>query len=412
MAGQGRYGEALECIQEYLLRFPRDGQALNDAGVVLQAMGRYDQAADHLRKAARYLGDRPAEPIGNLVEVYLAAGWPDDLADMLEELEAVGLLTGELVQRIARAFVDLGDTAAASDVIQRCCRLAPQQRNILAPLADELRAARPKVAVFCPPGRTKYLQGLMTYVAEQFQARLCAGCDTQEMFNLLRWCDIAWFEWCTDDLVAASRAPKTCHIIARLHHEEAYHHLVTQVRWKNVDVLVTPGQAAVIDLLIGRIPQLGDLTTILPVPVGIDTQAITYRSRPAGKNLVCLDELAHTANPIGLLQAFAELHSLDAAYCLHLAGRMDEPCIAHSVGAFIEATDLTEAVHFAPPPVDLNAYLADKHYVVSARHALGQPVEAMEAMAAGLKPVLYAFPGCAEFLREGWTWRTAEEFWF
>lgn len=409
LASQGRHARALIEIQEYLLRFPRDGQALNDAGVVLHALGRHEQAADHLRKAIRYLGHMPAEAMGNLVEVYLAAKWPDDIVDMLEDLDEVGLLTGELAQKVARCFIDLGDTAAAADVLKRCRQLAPQQRSALQPIVDELHAARPKVAMFCPPGHTQYLQGLTAHLADQFQARLSSSCDTQEMFNLLQWCDVAWFEWCTDELVAASRAPKTCHIIARLHHEEAYGDLPTQVRWENVDVLLTPGQSAVVDVLTARVPQLPELTTIMPVPVGIDTEAIAFRARSAGTNLVCLDDLTPAANPIGLLQAFAELHLLDPAYSLHLTGRIDDECIAHSVRDFIDAMGLTAAIHFSPYPADLDAYLAEKHYVISARHAMGQPVEVMQAMAAGLKPIVYAFPGCGEFLREAWTWRTPEE---
>ena len=36
---------ALACAQDYLQANPGDGQAMNDAGAILYAMGRFDEAA-------------------------------------------------------------------------------------------------------------------------------------------------------------------------------------------------------------------------------------------------------------------------------------------------------------------------------------------------------------------------------
>ena len=66
--------EALRGLQEHLLRNPKDAQALNDAGVLLHRLERYDEAAEHLRAAVDLLGDPEREQArANLVEAYIAA---------------------------------------------------------------------------------------------------------------------------------------------------------------------------------------------------------------------------------------------------------------------------------------------------------------------------------------------------
>ena len=44
LADAGKHEEALALIQEHLLGSPEDGQALNDAGALLYALGRLDEA--------------------------------------------------------------------------------------------------------------------------------------------------------------------------------------------------------------------------------------------------------------------------------------------------------------------------------------------------------------------------------
>jgi len=48
---------ALACIQEHLVACPRDGEALNDAGTILAALGRPWPVVEHLRRALEITGD-------------------------------------------------------------------------------------------------------------------------------------------------------------------------------------------------------------------------------------------------------------------------------------------------------------------------------------------------------------------
>lgn len=51
LANEGCYGSALGLLQDHLLEHPRDAEALHRAASLLQAVGRYEQAARHLEKA-------------------------------------------------------------------------------------------------------------------------------------------------------------------------------------------------------------------------------------------------------------------------------------------------------------------------------------------------------------------------
>ncbi|MHC4561717.1 MAG: tetratricopeptide repeat protein [Planctomycetota bacterium] len=409
LADADQFEQALTCIQEYLLHEPRDAAALNEAGVMLHALQRYDEAARHLTKALQYLPDDAADVLANLAEVHLSAGRPDKVMDILEPLGASGALTGDLVRRVAMSFLDMGDAASAADIVDRAMAVEPQPPAGLVSAAEDIRAARPKLAFVCSPDRAEHLHDICRSLDSRFDMYLSDGNNSQEIFQLLQSCDVVWFEWCSDQLVAASRAPKTCRIIARLHDVEAYGRWPMQVRWENVDVLITPGGSAVRQLLADRVPQLREHTTVASIPIGIDIDAIAFRCRK-GKALVCPDGLTWLANPLGLLQCFAELVAWDPMVHLHLQGEFQDICLAHTVRSFIDQAGLGDHVTVDPPADDLNAYMADKDIVVSARQTMGQPVGVHQAMAAGLKPVVFAFPGCGEFLDDRHVYRTPQEF--
>jgi Flp pilus assembly protein TadD len=54
-AETGRYGRALEHLQEHLMAHPADVEALHEAGSVLACLGRPRQAISHLRAAMERL---------------------------------------------------------------------------------------------------------------------------------------------------------------------------------------------------------------------------------------------------------------------------------------------------------------------------------------------------------------------
>ncbi len=411
LAEAGRHAEALKAYEGYLHAHPDDGHALNDAGALLYALGRLDEAAARLASAADRLdGDARGQALWNLAEVHLAAGRPEDASALFPALSAAGVFTSDLANRTAEAFLARGDRGGAVETMIRSLGCLPDQPHLL-PIYQELRAARPKVAILCEFPSAAFLGDIRAYLEARFETRYIEPTSREEMAETLRWADVAWLEWCTEQAVIASELPKTCRLVLRLHRFEAFTPFVERVRWEAIDRLVLVGNPAVLAQLRRRVPDIDTRTQVVPIPNGVDLDRFPAVERERGTHLACVGYLNWMKNPGLLLQAFARLYAADPAWRLSFAGRwQDDGVLAQYVAHQIDELGLGEAVRFDGWQDDITAWLADKQYLVSASMVEGHPVSALEAMALGLKPVLHTFPGWQALFPEDYVWRTPEEF--
>ena len=99
----------------------------------------------------------------------------------------------------------------------------------------------------------------------------------------MKWSDISWFEWCTDMAVEASRLPKVCKTIVRLHRFEAYCDWPAKVRWENIDTLITVGNTFVKDALLRQVPALEARTRVVTIPNGVNLAEVQICRKAAGQ---------------------------------------------------------------------------------------------------------------------------------
>ncbi|MEA3368403.1 MAG: methyltransferase domain-containing protein, partial [Planctomycetota bacterium] len=97
-------------------------------------------------------------------------------------------------------------------------------------------------------------------------------------------------------------------------------------------------------------------------------------------------------------------------YRLHFAGRPQDPMLMQYLASMIRELGLEDAVTLDGWVEDPRAWLGDKHYLISASLGEGLPAGILEAMAAGLKPVIHTWPGARHFFPPQWLWRDADEF--
>ncbi len=408
LAEQGRYEEALACVVEYLQVSPEDAEALNDAGALLHCLGRSGQAIDYLLRARQLDGDN-RQILMNLIEISIAAGMPGEAEALFDHAQEAGILNPEQLNRTAKLFLDQDDKAGAVEVLLRSMSIWPGQ-EILEHMLTVIKSKRVKIAFFCGADGSTFLEHICDFLKDRFEIRPFTGRTEQELYELMEWSDISWFEWCTDLAVIGSNGPKVCKTIVRLHRYEAYTDLVRQVKWRNVDVLITVGNSFVRRALQNTAGEITSPTSIVEIPNGVDVDGIEFVDRARGKNIACVGYLNMRKNPVFLLQCMQKLRHIDPGYKLFFAGDFQDAMLEQYVRHMVERLDLGQTVFFDGWQGDITGWLRDKHYIVSASIAESQGMGILEGMAAGLKPVIHNFPGASEIYPDEFLFNTVEQF--
>jgi Flp pilus assembly protein TadD len=132
LAETGRHEEALACINKYLSSSPNDAEALNDAGAILHCLGRADEAVKYLITAKNLQPDS-AEIIWNLSETYLAAGKASEATELFDDMDRMGILNADVLNRTAEVLLNQDNLAEAVKILNRSLELWPDQK-ILPPM--------------------------------------------------------------------------------------------------------------------------------------------------------------------------------------------------------------------------------------------------------------------------------------
>ena len=408
LAEAGRYQDALACIQDHLCTAPDDAQALNDTGAILHCLGRSNEAIDHFVKAQRLLNDS-AEIVWNLAEAYLATGRANEAMQLFDKMEKMGVLNAEVLNRTANVFLNQNNKADAVEMLLRSMRICPNQ-EILEPMIQVIVSKRPKVAFFCGDDGMTSLDEIFEFAKQRFEVRLFKGRTTEELYELMKWSDISWFEWCTNLAVIGSRQSKVCKNIIRLHRYEAYEQWPRLVNWTNIDDLVIVGNSFVKDALLSKVPYIESQTPIATIPNGVNLEKFAYTDRTRGKNIAFLSNLIMIENPAFVLQCMQKLHYMDPGYRLFFGGQFQDETLEQYLRHLVAVLGLHDVVFFDGRQEDVSSWLEDKHYIVSTSLIESQGMGLLEAMASGLKPVIHNFPGADQIYPSEFLFNIAEEF--
>jgi len=408
LAEAGKYQESLTCIQEHLRIAPEDAQALNDAGAILHCLGRSAEAIGYFLKA-RSLRPNSAEIVWNLVEAYLAAGRACEAMQLFDDMERMGILNAEALNRTANVFLRQDNKADAVEMLLRSLKISPQQR-ILEPMLQVIRSKRPKVAFFCGGDGSRFLDEIAEFTKQRFDVHLFDDHTEEELYKLMKWSDISWFEWCTNLAVVASNLPKVCKTIIRLHRYEAYEQWPQQINWDNIDVLITVGNSFVKDALLRSVPQLASQTSVVTIPNGVNLEKFAFTERKRGKNIAFLANLRMVKNPAFVLQCMQKLHYIDPGYRLFFGGTFQDGDLEQYLRFMVDALDLRDVVFFNGRQEDVRSWLEDKHYIVSTSIIESQGMGLLEGMACGLKPVIHNFPGADQVFPSEFLFNISEQF--
>ncbi|MBN1505479.1 MAG: hypothetical protein JW955_01465 [Sedimentisphaerales bacterium] len=391
LAEAGKYEEGLHWIREHLRAEPQDAQALNDAGAILHCLGRTDEAIACLSRA-RELNSHSNEIVWNLAETYLGGARASEAAALFDDMEKLGILNVDVLNRTAAMLLDQGKKGQAVEVLLRSGRLWPGQ-VVLKPILEVIRSKRPKVAfVRCGGGDDGALADVCGFVQQRFDTRFHMG-GPETIADLMCWGDICWLDGGGEMIVEASRRIHRQKMVVSLRRCDVQDRWARYVQWENVDVLVQIGSSAVEEALLSQVPDLRSRTRLEVLPNGVNLSRYLFRRRTRGKSLACVGCLTMEANPAFLLQCMQKLHYLDPQYHMYFSGAFESPSLEQYVRYMVQALDLSGAVFFEPHPGEMNAWLSDKHFIVAGGIGEHQVEALLIGMACGLKPVIHNFPG-------------------
>ncbi|MFB9278133.1 glycosyltransferase [Cohnella cellulosilytica] len=266
-----------------------------------------------------------------------------------------------------------------------------------------------KIAFFVKPGLDAFLQPIVDYLSQKYETRKFVVRSVDRIGEAMEWADVCWFEWCDDLIVHGSRLPIASYrpIVCRLHSYEAFTGYIRQVNWPAVDRLIFDGQP-IREYVLKQLPSLTeDRTAVIPNGVAMEKYPLVRRSK--GFNIAYAGFINYKKGPMLLLHAFKAIHDRDDRYRLHIAGKFQDMRYRLYFDQMIEEMGLAGSVRFDGWQSDLNAYLQDKQYMISTSLLESQHMSVMEAMAAGVKPLVHHFYGAKKIYDEKWVWNTIGE---
>jgi len=408
LAQAGQPDAALAELDAFLKERPDVGRAWNDAGRILLAMRQYDRALRYFLRAVELEG-RPEGLYRNLCQSYAASGRPSQAMRWFETMRRESQLDAAIVRHIADSFIQQGDAASAIETLCRGRDALPSASELDAYI-ESVRARRANIAFFVGGDGGTFLNDILPYLRRRYNVRVFDGKTAEDIATLMRWCDIAWFEWATNLAQIGTHLPKCCRILIRLHRYEAYEPWPSQIRWENVDTLITVGNTSVIKALNAQVGDIHKKTSVVRIPNGVNLEAVPFTERRAGKNLAFVGNLRIVKNPLLLLHCMAALKQRNPQYRVFIAGAVQDILMQQTLEHSIAALGLENHVIYDGYQKDIYRWLADKHYVVSTSFIESQGMGILEAMAAGLKPVIFNFPGAAEIYPTPYLFHTPQEF--
>jgi glycosyltransferase involved in cell wall biosynthesis len=240
-----------------------------------------------------------------------------------------------------------------------------------------------------------------------FSTRVNRYLFDRDLQNLLQQNDVVFFEWASELLAAASRLPKTCGIVARLHRYEMYR-WVDMINWAAVDRLIVVTEAKKKEFL-SRFPQMSDRVIVIPEAVSLER--FTPFEKTFSGQIGTLCSLIPRKRVYELILAFAELRQRHPELHLHIGGPERDIFAEYAAALYnlVENMGLQEAVTFYGRVEDPEAWYRDLDIFVSNSYSEGLQVALLEAMASGLYSLSHAWEGAEELLPQGSLFYTERE---
>jgi predicted negative regulator of RcsB-dependent stress response len=345
---EGRADDAISYFDTVASLNPGDASIYNDLAIIWINKSNHSKAKECFTRAIE-LNPNYSQARKNAMEFASTNDLTDWGQELLDRNKALPGITTET----------LADIELWTDEISDNTETEPLISSTISEAVKVGRLTGKKVAVFA--NHKAFVTDIIQRLEDDNNEVLIYSDDSGEsMSELLSKVDLAWFEWCDNLVIEASKLPKTCPTICRLHSYEAFTEVPTQVNWKNVDQLVFVNRS-VMELV--NEPSANSVPKTV-IHNGVDTDRFVIPgNKTYGKKIASVGFINYKKNPSLLLYCFKKIYEYDPGFTFHIAGVHQDPRIRLYFDHFLNENPLP--INFDGWIEDMSKWYEDKDYVIS-----------------------------------------------
>lgn len=231
-----------------------------------------------------------------------------------------------------------------------------------------------------------------------FNARINNYLYLHDLKSFMRTNEVVFYEWASDLLMTATKLPKTCGIITRLHRYEMYQ-WVEHINWDVVDRIILVSRAKQNEF-VAHFPGQAMKTVVIPEAVSLDKFKPNNKSFNGDIGILC--HLTPRKRVYDLLMTFYELTKANNEFHLHIAGGPKPGFYDYhySILNVVNELGMQDRVTFYGNVIDTNNWYQNIDVFVSNSYSEGLQVAPMEAMASECYCLSHHWTGAEELLPE------------
>lgn len=260
-------------------------------------------------------------------------------------------------------------------------------------------------------GETKFFSGIQNYLSKYNQVRVLAPKSIQRLAYQLYWADFVWVEWAGRWSNLVGRLYPPCKTICRVHRFEIYEpHFITSHQWGTYDhvFFVSKYMHKCVIERMTKVPKPQSTSVLYN---GINLDKFHFEEKKPGFHIGIIAHTVFRKNLEMAVQIMRKLVEIDKRYHLTLIGKASQRDCLDAFLFSVERAGLSKHIHYDGflENNQISKWLADKNYILSTSLHEGHPVGLNEAMACGVKPIIFEYPGSREVFPEEILFDTVQE---
>ena len=210
--------------------------------------------------------------------------------------------------------------------------------------------------------------------------------------------------WCNEFIFEIQDKYPGMKLYTFIRHYESFTDMPAYVNWDKIAGLFYCAPH-VKDICEYKWPGLRNVPSYI-IPNWIDPDEFPFSPKPQGHKIAMIGRI-HPAKLFPM--AVQILAKLPSEYTIEVAGANQDESMLFYMQNILEDMNLIDRFTFYGHVDDIHKFLSDKSYILSTSMREGCPMNVLEAMSTGLKPVIHNWLGSKQFIDSQYIFNTSEE---